>query len=125
MNIPLLIATVVTCLTVLLHIFGGGPQYHDAYQQVLTSPELAAMAAVLWHAVTVCLIVFAAALAWLARHPNRPLAIALSAMQFGWAALFVFYGITMLGTLWIMPQWVIFCAIPLLTLYGSRQPRPT
>lgn len=120
MNIPLAIAAGLMVLTIGAHVFGGGPEYHAAYQQVLP-PYLASMAAVLWHAVTISLTVFALALIWLIRHPSPPLAYAISAMQIGWAALFLFYGFTMLGSPWPMAQWTIFIIIPLLTLYGVRQ----
>jgi hypothetical protein len=123
MNIPVAIAAGLMTLTIGAHVFGGGPEYHVVYQQVLPTQHLASMAAVLWHAVTVSLIVFLGALFWLVGHPSRPLAFAISAVQLGWAALFLFYGITMLGSVWPMPQWVIFIAIPLLTLYGTRQHR--
>lgn len=108
-------------LTFGIHVFAGGPEYHVAYQDTLPTAHLAAMAAVLWHAVSVNLLVIAAALLWLARYPNRALAFTLCVMQLGWAVLFLFYGITTLGSPWPMPQWVIFLATPLLTIYGSRQ----
>ncbi len=122
MNILLTIAGAIMTLTAGIHIFAGGPEYHDVFQTVLPTPHLAAMSAVLWHAITVNLIVFAGAYFWLARHPSRPLLITLAAMQIGWIALFLFYGMTMLGSLWPMPQWVIFGVTVLLTLYGARQP---
>jgi hypothetical protein len=121
MNIPLTIAGAIMTLTAGIHVFAGGPEYHDAFQTVLPTPHLAAMSAVLWHAITVNLIVFAGAYFWLARHPSRPLMIALAAMQIGWTMLFVFYGTTMLGSLWPMPQWIIFGVTVLLTLYGAWQ----
>lgn len=123
MNIPHAIAAGLMILTAGIHVFAGGPEYHDAYQTILPNAHLASMAAVLWHAVTVNLIVFAVAFFWLMRHPSAPLAIALTVVQLGWAALFLFYGLTMLGSPWPMPQWAIFVAIPLLTLYGMRQRR--
>ena len=123
MNIPLATAAGLMTLTIGAHVFGGGPEYHAVYQQVLPTPHLSSMAAVLWHAVTISLAVFAAALIWLARNPSPPLAYAISAMQIGWAALFLFYGLTMLGSPWPMAQWTIFIIIPLLTLYGVRKRR--
>ena len=121
MNIPFAIAGAILVLTAGIHVFAGGPEYHDVYQSVLPTPHLAAMSAVLWHAVTVNLIVFAAAYFWLARHPSRPLAMALAAIQAGWVGLFLFYGSSMLGSVWPMPQWIIFTAVLLLTIYGARQ----
>ena len=121
MNIPFTLAGVIMVLTTGIHVFAGGPEYHDVYQTVLPTAHLAAMSAVLWHAITINLIVFAGAYFWLARHPSPPLLIALAAMQIGWVALFLFYGAHMLGSLWPMPQWIIFMAVLLLTIYGARQ----
>jgi hypothetical protein len=121
MNLSLKIAAGLMVLTIGAHVFGGGPEYHAAYQDVLPTAHLASMAAVLWHAVTVSLIVFACALIWLVRFPSLPLAVAISAMQLGWAVLFLIYGLSMLGSPWPMPQWIIFIAVPLLTLYGTQQ----
>lgn len=121
MNIPLTLAGTIMTLTAGIHVFAGGPEYHAVYQTVLPTAHLAAMSAVLWHAITINLIVFAGAYFWLSRHPSRPLLIALAAMQAGWTLLFLFYGATMLGSLWPMPQWVIFTATVLLTIYGLRQ----
>ncbi len=121
MNVPLTLAGSIMVLTAGIHVFAGGPEYHDVYQSVLPTPHLAAMAAVLWHAITVNLIVSAGAYFWLAQHPSRPFLVALAAMQLGWTALFLFYGTTMLGSLWPMPQWVIFLTTVLLTIYGARQ----
>ncbi len=121
MNIPITIAGAIMVLTTGVHVFAGGPEYHDVYQTVLPTAHLASMAAVLWHAITINLIVFAVAYFWLAQHPSRPLMIALAAMQIGWIGLFLFYGTSMLGSLWPMPQWVIFSATVLLTIYGARQ----
>ncbi|MCK0094835.1 hypothetical protein MWU60_04590 [Yoonia sp. F2084L] len=123
MNRPLIIAACLMVLTTAIHVFAGGPEYHVIYQDVLPTAHLASMAAVLWHAVTINLLLLAAALFWLARHPNPALSVAVCAMQLGWAGLFLFYGIGMLGSPWAMPQWVIFLAIPLLTFYGTTRPR--
>jgi len=125
MNKSLTIAAILMALTCAIHVFAGGPEYHVIYQNVLPTPYLASMAAVLWHGITINLLVLAAALLWLAKHPNKALAVTLCVMQLGWAVLFLFYGFTMLGGPWPMPQWLIFLAIPLLTLYGMSKPRVT
>jgi len=121
MNKPLLAATALMALTVVAHIFGGGPQYLTPFQIELPNDELRSMAAVLWHAVSVSLIAFTLALGWMTRQPNRPLALTISALQLGWAGLFVFYGLTMLGNLSEMPQWSIFILVPALTWWGHRK----
>lgn len=120
MNKPILAAAIIAVLTVFLHVIGGGADVHAPMQAGGLSPLLAAFAAVLWHAVTVVLIVISAALVWLVRHPNPPLALALCGLMFGWSALFIGYGAARLGDLWQMPQWVIFITLPVLILWGLR-----
>lgn len=106
-------------VTVLIHVYMGGPEYHDQYQTIITDPGYRAMAAVLWHAVTVVLVVLTGGLLWLARGSNPPLELALAGIQVGFALLFIWYGLSRLGTLWPMPQWLIFLGIPALTRLGQ------
>lgn len=106
--------------TVLIHVFAGGPDVHAPLQAALPNPALAAFAAVLWHAVTVVLIALSYGLWVLARRHDPALEIVLSGVQLGFAVLFVVYGITRLGTVFDMPQWMIFLAIPALTRFGQR-----
>ncbi len=121
MNIPIAVAVGLTGLTTLVHVLAGGPDVHEPIQDSDLSDYLRALSAVLWHAVTVTLIVFTLALIWLVRRPNQALAWVISAVQVGFAGLFIFYGITRLGTLWLTPQWIIFLTIPALTVWGSWQ----
>jgi hypothetical protein len=55
-------------------------------------------------------------------HRNPALAYVMVAVQVGFSALFVYYGLALLGTLWIMPQWTIFLTITVLTTIGARRP---
>lgn len=109
--------------TVLIHVFAGGADVHLPLQATLADSGLAAIAAVLWHAVTVVLIVLACGLWVLARRHDPALETVLAGIQIGFAALFLVYGLTRLGTVWDMPQWVIFLAIPALTRFGQSRER--
>jgi hypothetical protein len=74
--------------------------------------------------VTVVLVVLAGGLWVLARRDDPALEAILSGIQLGFAAIFVFYGLTRLGTVMPMNQWIIFLIIPALTRFGqSRQKR--
>ena len=115
------LAAALMGLTVLLHVFGGGPEVHAPLQAALTDPFLAAFAAVLWHAVTVVLAVLAGGLWVLAQRRDPALEAILSGIQLGFAALFIFYGLTRLGTIMPMIQWIIFLVIPAMTRVGQSR----
>ena len=120
------ITAALMALTFLVHVFMGGPEFHEPYQTVLDDPLLRAMAAVLWHAVSVVLAVLALGLWLLARRPDPALEAVISGVQLGFAGLFLWYGMVQLGSLMPMPQWMIFLALPVLTRLGQwqRQPAP-
>ena len=115
------LAAALMGLTTLLHVFGGGPEVHDPLQAALSDPFLAAFAAVLWHMITMVLVVLAGGLWVLAQRHDPALEAILSGLQLGFAALFVFYGLTRLGTVMPMSQWIIFLAIPALTRFGQSR----
>ncbi len=108
-------------LTVCIHLFMGGPQVHDAMLNSTMPPGLKAFASILWHAVTVVLVIFTVALYSLSNRPDWRLEATLGAVQLGFASLFLAYGALRLGTIWMMPQWIIFAGLPLLTRIGQRQ----
>lgn len=119
-----LAAALILAATFLLHVLAGGPEFDRPFQTHLPDEKLKAMAAVLWHFVSLALAVSAAAAISLARRPNPALALTLAALMAGFAALFLFYGLTRLGTVWTLPQWIIFAAVaPLLLTSGARPQR--
>lgn len=120
MNKPMLLACALMGVTTCVHVFGGGPEIHQPIQTSDLPSYLRAISAVLWHAVTVILMAFAIALAWVSLHPNRPLEWMIALVQVGFAGLFLFYGVAILGTPWPMPQWVVFLLIPGVMLFGMR-----
>ena len=127
MRYPTLAAAVGMAATTVLHVFGGGPEVHQPIQASALELPLRAVAAVLWHAVTGLLAVQSVALVWLARHPDQPMAVLLVAIQIGFAGLFLFYGQTMLGTVWTLGQWTIFAVLAVLIVWGQwgvRSPVP-
>jgi hypothetical protein len=123
MSIPTLIAAALTAATFFLHVFGGGPEFHAPIQASALDLPLRAISAVLWHAISLLLATEAVALLWLARYPNRPMAALLGAIQISFAGLFLFYGQTMLGSVWILGQWTIFLVLAGLIFWGARMPK--
>ncbi|MBO9466149.1 hypothetical protein J7443_12970 [Tropicibacter sp. R15_0] len=102
-----------------VHVFLGGPQYADAFAITLENADLRAMSLVLWHAVTVALILFALAYLWLAFRRSPELVAITSLLQLGWAGLFLFYGVTQLGELVTQPQWVLFIGFPCVAVFSE------
>lgn len=120
-NTQLMTAAALTGLTAAVHMFAGGPEYHPVIRNLLETTEYKALYSVLWHAVSVFLIVSTLATGWMSLRPNLPLALTIGGIQLGWAGLFIAYGLGDLGTLWTLPQWVIFIAIPSLLLWGHKR----
>jgi hypothetical protein len=120
MRIPMVLAAVLMAGTFFLHVIGGGAEVHVPIQASSLDLTLRAVSAVLWHAVSVLLVIQTGALVWLARHPNPPMAMLLITIQLAFVGLFLFYGQTMLGTVWVMGQWTIFLALAALIAWGLR-----
>lgn len=119
MRYPTLAAAVVMAATAGLHVVAGGAEFHAPIQASSLDLPLRAISAVLWHFVTLMLALQAAALLWLARHPDRAMAVLLAAIQIGFAGLFLFNGQTMLGTVWVLGQWTIFLVLAMLIIWGQ------
>lgn len=112
-------AAILMAGTTGLHVIGGGPEFHAPIQASGLDLPLRAISAVLWHFVSLMLALQAVALLWLARHPDGAMAALLTAIQIGFAVLFMFYGQTMLGTVWILGQWTIFLTLAVLIICGQ------
>mgnify|MGYP000165061992 CR=1 FL=1 len=118
-----LIAAVVMAATTLIHIFVGGPEVYVPLRQSAMDDLVVSVMSVVWHAISVLLAIMAVGLAWLWRNQNPAMAWFIAAIQIGFAVLFLCYGWIDLGTLWPMPQWIIFLVGPLLILCGLRRAR--
>lgn len=124
-NKMVFVAGVLSVLTLLIHIFGGGPEVHDPVLQSTLSVELKAVLSVIWHAISLVLFINATALFIAAKSPmlQKPIVILVSSQYLAFAALFIFYGVTHLGSLLPMPQWIIFMALAAIGLIGLRRPK--
>lgn len=123
MRKSILAAAFIAGITVFLHVIGGGAEVQTPIQDSALSPFLKAISLVIWHVITVMLVVMAISLAWCARHENKPLEAAILAINFGFIGLFLFYGLSELGEIKSMAQWVIFTAIAALQIIGWRRLR--
>lgn len=120
MNKWMMTAAGLLFLTTGVHVFLGGPEIHVPIQESDLHPVIRAVGAVVWHAVTVMLLVFGAGCAWLARNSNAPMAWLMIATQLGFVGLFIGYGMVLLGNLTDMPQWIIFGLTSAVIAMGIR-----
>ena len=119
MNIAIALAAALAALTTLVHVFLGGPEIMPHIRNSDLPKPVRAVSDVVWHGVTVALAVSAVALGWLAFNSNVPLLWAVCAIQLGFACLFLWYGITQLRSIKVLPQWTVFLAVPALALFGA------
>ena len=120
MSLPVLLAAGLMSVTVVVHVMMGGPEIMNPLREAGLPPVIQTVMNVIWHAVTVVLFCLAVALFWLTWNPNTALLMIVSAIQVGFAGLFIWYGLTQLQSLWIMPQWVVFLGVPALAVWGAR-----
>jgi hypothetical protein len=124
MNKWILAAGLLSFLTLGVHIFAGGPEVHDTMLELAGAfpPMLQTFISVMWHAITVTLALNSATLLIAARYyPLRKALVLFVCSQYmGFAALFVFYDLYQLGSLLLLPQWIIFVLISGLAAAGLR-----
>lgn len=124
MNKMISVAAGSSLATLFLHVSGGGPEIHEPLLAGAANVTLGAFISVLWHFVTVILLVNSAALGLAAVRPDwrKPLVVLVSGQYFAAAILFLFYGWTRLDSFMVMPQWLLFVGIGGLAIAGLRRP---
>ena len=100
-----------------IHAFLGGPEINAPVQASALSADLRAVLAVCWHALTGLFIVFAGALGLAAFRDARSAVYTVLATSIVFAGLFIAVGLSALGSITDMPQWVLFLAVA--TLIGA------
>lgn len=120
MNRYLMTAGAFAGALTLAHIIGGGIDVHAPLLQTQADTQLAAYISILWHAVTASLSIIAASLVFSGIRPTNSVAVAVVAISLciAFAGLFLVYGISRLGTIWLMPQWVAFLVIAAISVIG-------
>ena len=122
MNLPFLGAGAMSGLLFLAHVFAGVPDILEPILATGLPQEVRAVTVVVWHGISVVLIVGAALLigaglgvGW-ARH-----AVWMVGLQYaGFTLLFLAVGISRLGNLTDMPQWIGFLTVLALMGLGHR-----
>lgn len=124
MNKWILAAGTLSALTLAVHVFAGGPDVHDAMLVLAGAfPDvLKTFISVMWHAVTLILAINSAALLLAMRQsPSQKALVWFVCCQYlAFAALFVLYGALQLGSLLLLPQWIVFVLISGLAITGLR-----
>ena len=120
-NTPMMIAAGLTALGAAVHIWMGTPEILSPVLASSLDLTVQAVLAVVWHAISALLIVFALATAWLVTHRNTALGITLLALNAGFVVLFLAYGVALLRSVWPMPQWILFTAIAAAMTLGLRR----
>ena len=108
--------------TFFIHVIGGGAEVHEPFLQSELSTLFKTWASVLWHAISLNLLVNAIALIVVLFKPEfmRPIAVMVLAQYLTYVGLFLFYGLTQNESLFVMPQWTIFLCLSATCVMGLR-----
>jgi hypothetical protein len=108
-------AAAMSILTAAMHVFGGGPQFHEPALASGMSAVWQALFSTIWHQVTAFLLLNSVFLLWPAATGRiSPTVLALIAAQnTAFALMFLGYGWMRLGSVLVLPQWIIFLGISL------------
>lgn len=108
----------------LVHQWVGGPEIAEPIAAAPLAPEVRAVAAVVWQAVTALLlldgIAIIAGLWW----PSRAVLAMATAQNAAFAALFLVRDVTVFGDILTLPQWIGFAVVIAAAVPALRRPMP-
>lgn len=107
-------AAALTGVTTCIHLFAGTKEIMTPILKAEHPVALKAVMMVIWHGVTLILALMTIGIAFVAMHQNIPLALFIIAVQLGFAGLFLYYNLSMIGGLFRLPQWTVFLLVPAL-----------
>ena len=117
-------ASALMGLTTGVHLFlGTGEIMTPILSSETLHPVVQSTTLVVWHMVTLVLAVSTVAMAYLAKQPNKALALFIMTLHFGFAAIFLYVTLTMFGALFTLPQWSAFLLDGLLMLASVILPK--
>jgi hypothetical protein len=109
-------------LTLVAHLFGGGPEIHQPILASDLDPYLKAMASVIRHMATFTMVGGLGVLVVVTTGRGACIsALWLIVAQFvAFTGVFLYYGVVRFGTLLEMPQWIAFGLLALFIVTGLR-----
>ncbi|MEP2717313.1 hypothetical protein [Pseudophaeobacter sp.] len=113
-------AGVLSLALTAVHVLGGGPDVHVPLLESNATDVLKGFVSVIWHAVTANLLICSAMLLIAAVNKTyRGLLTGLVLANYvAFMGLFLFYGITRLGSVLVMLPWIGFAAIIFVSVIG-------
>ena len=124
-NKTIAVAGVLSLGLSILHIFGGGQSVHLPALESDASDLVKAFISVVWHGVTANLLICSVMLlmAALTKTHRTVLTSLVIANYLAFVGLFLFYGVTRLGTVFLMIPWTIFLLIVVVSAIGLFRAR--
>ena len=108
-------AAAVLALTTGVHLFVGTPEIIPPILSAVSIDSVVrGVALVVWHMVSLILMVSTGAMIYLAHVPNAALLICVATLQFGFALIFIWVNVSMFSALFAMPQWTAYLIAALL-----------
>ena len=117
----LLGASALMFLTFLAHVFVGGTDIYMPLRKSGLALEPKATLSVVWHTISLFLVLFAGALLYLSRQYERALACLIGLSQVGFATIFFAFSLIDSGTIAFLPQWSMFALIAVFMWLGHRK----
>lgn len=115
------LAAVLMAVTFLAHLVAGSAElYAPLRQSDYPAPDKSVFS-VIWHFVSVLLLLMTLSLGHLSRHPSGPLFLFILLTVLAFGALFLAYSLVDFGSIWTMPQWIAFFGVA--ALMGARAKR--
>lgn len=112
-----LAAAAIMVITVVAHVFGGGPEiWLPVYESGLSEPVRITMGLV-WHGLSILFAIMAGLSLVAFARPKFSAGINLSLMpiNLGLGGLALIYGFVSTGGVLVLPQWIIFLPMVLIT----------
>lgn len=111
---------ILSALILPLHIFGGGPEFPEIIFAIdALDAKQKALYGVMWHTISALLFLASITYGIASIKPQHTSAVTfVNALYAAITVLFLYYGITVVGDLWTLPQWLLFAIMIAITQMG-------